>query len=78
MGKDQCCEFSNPKHDSDMTPKQKSLKTLATLPDDSTYEDVQEEVRILAALEDAECDIEAGRIVSHEAVKERLAKWTSS
>lgn len=61
-----------------MTPKQKALQTLATLPEDSTYEEVQQEVRILAALEEAERDIEAGRVIPHEEVKRRLATWTSS
>jgi len=61
-----------------MTPKQKALQTLETMPEDSTYEEVQHEVQILAALEEAERDIEAGRVVSHEEVKQRLATWTSS
>jgi predicted transcriptional regulator len=60
-----------------MTPKQKALQTLATLPEDSTYEDVEREVKILAALEEAERDIEAGRVVPHDEVKRRLATWTS-
>ena len=60
-----------------MTPKQKALQALATLPEDSSYEEVQEEVRILAALEVAERDIEAGRVVSHDEVKRCFATWTS-
>lgn len=60
-----------------MTPKQKALQTLATLPEDSTYEEVEREVKILAALEEAERDIEAGRVVPHEEVKRRLATWSS-
>ena len=61
-----------------MTPKQKALQTLATLPEDATYEDVQQEVRILAALEEAERDIRERRVVSHDEVKQRLAGWTSN
>ena len=61
-----------------MTPKQKALQSLATLPEDSTYEEVQQEVRILAALEEAERDIATGRVVSHDEVKRRLAAWTSN
>ena len=60
-----------------MTPKQKALQTLATLPEDSTYEEVQQEVGILAALEEAERDLQAGRVISHDEVKRRLATWTS-
>jgi predicted transcriptional regulator len=61
-----------------MTPKQKTLQALETLPGDASYDDLQEEVRILAALEEAESDIREGRVVSHEEAKRRLAQWTSS
>jgi predicted transcriptional regulator len=61
-----------------MTPKQKTLLAIGTLPEDASYEDVQEEIRILAALEEAEVDIREGRLVSHDEAKKRLAQWTSS
>jgi predicted transcriptional regulator len=61
-----------------MTPKQKALQALGTLPEDASYEDVKEEVRILAALDEAEGDIREGRVVSHEEAKRKLAEWTSS
>jgi predicted transcriptional regulator len=61
-----------------MTPKQKTLQALGTLPEDASYEDLQEEVKILAALEEAEADIREGRVVSHDEAKKRLAQWTSS
>ena len=61
-----------------MTPKQKTLQALATLPDDSSYDDLKEEIRILAALEEGESDIREGRVATHEEAKRRLAQWTSS
>jgi predicted transcriptional regulator len=61
-----------------MTPKQKTLQALETLPDNASYEQLQEEVRILAALEQAEADIRENRVVPHDEVKRRLAQWTSS
>ncbi len=61
-----------------MTPKQKTLQALGTLPEDASYEQLQEEVKILAALEAGEADIREGRVVSQEEVKRRLAQWTSS
>lgn len=61
-----------------MTPKQKTLQALGSLPEDASYDDLQEEVRILAALNEAESDIREGRVVSHEEAKRRLAQWTSS
>ena len=61
-----------------MTPKQKSLHALGTLPENASYDDLQEELKILAALDEAESDIRAGRVVSHEEAKRRLAQWTSN
>jgi predicted transcriptional regulator len=61
-----------------MTPKQKTLQALGTLPENASYEQLQEEVQILAALEEAEKDIREGRLVTHEEAKRRLAQWTSS
>ncbi|HEY0967618.1 MAG TPA: hypothetical protein VGD88_09525 [Opitutaceae bacterium] len=67
-----------PAYRSDVTPKQKAIQALGTLPENASYEQLQEEVRILAALEEAEADIRDGRVVAHDDVKRRLAKWTSS
>ena len=61
-----------------MTPKQKALQSLAALPEDASYEELKEELRVLAALQEAEQDISEGRVVSHEEAKRRLAQWTSS
>lgn len=58
-----------------MTPKRKTLQALGTLPEDASYGDFQEEVKILAALNEAESDIREGRVVSHEEAKRRLARW---
>lgn len=67
-----------PSYGSDMTPKQKTLQAIGTLPEDVSYEQLQEEVRILAALDEGEAEIREGRVVSQEEVKRRLAQWTSS
>jgi predicted transcriptional regulator len=61
-----------------MTPKQKTLQALGTLPEDASYDELQEELKILAALDEAEADIREGRVVSHEEVKRRLTQWTLS
>jgi hypothetical protein len=58
-----------------MTPKQKTLQALGTLPEDASYEDLQEEIKILAALEEAEADIREGRVVYKDLSKKRLDQW---
>ena len=61
-----------------MTPKRKTLQALGNIPEDASYDQLQEVVKILAALEEAEADVRKGRVVSHEEVKRRLAQWSSS
>ena len=61
-----------------MTPKQKTLQVLATMPEDASYDELSQEVKIVAALEEAEQDVRAGRVVSHEEAKRRLSQWISS
>lgn len=60
-----------------MTPKEKTLKVLATMPEDSSFQELEQEVKIAAALEAAEEDVRSGRVVSHEEAKRRFAKWIS-
>ncbi len=60
-----------------MTPKEKTLKVLAAMPADSSYDELEQEVKVVAALEEAELDIRSGKVVTHDEVKLRLARWIS-
>jgi predicted transcriptional regulator len=59
-----------------MTVKEKVLSAIQKLPDDIDYKDVAEEVALLAAVREAERDVEEGRTVSNEVMKERIKGWT--
>jgi hypothetical protein len=60
-----------------MTVKQQVLQAIQRLPDDIDYRDVAEEVAFLAAMVEAEEDIQAGRVISNEQMKSRIAEWTA-
>ena len=47
------------------------------LPDDIDYRDVTEEVAFLAAMQEAERDIQEGRLVSNDEMKVRIAEWSA-
>lgn len=57
-----------------MSAKQAVLEAINRLPDHINYKDIVEEVSFLAALEEAEEDIQDGRVVSNEAVLKQLEK----
>jgi predicted transcriptional regulator len=57
------------------TAKQSAIELIENLPDDSSYEDIMERLYFLQKVEAGLKDIEDGRVVSHEEVKKRLARW---
>jgi hypothetical protein len=56
-----------------MTPKQNVLRFVATLPDDVTYERIKYHVDVMYAVEQAEEDIKAGRVIDHDELFDQLA-----
>jgi len=60
-----------------MTSKDLAIKTIQELPDSATWEDIEERVRFLAAIDKGLADVRAGRVVPHDEVKESLREWLS-
>jgi predicted transcriptional regulator len=61
-----------------MSAKQAVLKAVRALPDDSTIEQIAEEIAIMAAIERGEEDIAAGRTMTHEEVVKRKRPWKTT
>ena len=61
-----------------MSVKDQVLQAIHRLPDDIDYRDVTEEIAFLAAVREAERDIDEGRLVSNERMKTRIAEWTAN
>ena len=61
-----------------MSIKDQVLQAIHRLPDDIDYRDIAEEVAFLAAVRQAERDIEEGRLVANEQMKARINEWTAS
>jgi len=59
------------------TPKQQVQELLENLPEDASLEDIQYHIYVRQKIEQGLADVAAGRIVSHEEVQRRLAKWLS-
>ncbi len=57
------------------TVKQNVLEVIENLPDDSSYEDIMEKIYFMQKVEAGLKDVEEGRVIPHEEVKKRLAKW---
>jgi predicted transcriptional regulator len=57
------------------TAKEQVQQLLSALPEDATLEDIQYHIYIRQKIEQGLVDVEAGRVVSHAEVQQRLAKW---
>jgi predicted transcriptional regulator len=59
------------------TAKQEVQKILDSLPDDTPLEQIQYHLYVLQKIEEGRRAIDEGRVLSHEEVQRRLAKWLS-
>ena len=61
-----------------MSVKQQVLQVVSRLPDDADFRDVTEEIAFLAAIREAEQDMQEGRVITNEQMKSRLGGWTGN
>jgi len=55
--------------------KAEALRMIEALPDDVTLEDIQYHLYVIYQVRQGMRDLDEGRVISHEEVKQRLAKW---
>jgi predicted transcriptional regulator len=58
-----------------MTMKEKAIQAVQALPEDASIEDAMERLFLLAKVERGIRQADAGDLIPHEKVKERMAKW---
>ena len=58
-----------------MTTKQIALKTIEQLPDDASWEDIQERINFIAGVRKGLRELEEGQGIPHETVREEFAEW---
>jgi predicted transcriptional regulator len=61
-----------------MTAKEKVIQAVQALPDDASIEDAMERLLLLAKIERGIQQADAGELIPHEKVKERMAKWLNN
>lgn len=57
------------------TAKEQVRQILQNLPEDASLEDIQYHIYVCQKIQQGVDDDEAGRVISHAEVQERLAKW---
>jgi len=60
-----------------MKDKQVAIQTINKLPEDTSMEEIAEELQIMAAIRKGKADVNAGRVKSHAQVEKLFETWIS-
>ena len=60
-----------------MTTKEKMIAVMEELPSDATIEDAMDRLVFMAKLERGLREVDEDMTISHEELRERMAKWLS-
>jgi predicted transcriptional regulator len=55
--------------------KDQVQEILETLPEDASLEDIQYHIYVRQKIQQGMDDVEAGRVITHDEVQQRLATW---
>ena len=58
-----------------MNTKELAIRTLEELPEDATWEDVQERINFLAGIRKGLRELDAGKGIPHGCVRDEFAQW---
>ncbi len=61
-----------------MTTKQIAIQTIQELPDDATWDDIQERVCFVAGVRKGLWELVEGRGIPHVRIREEFAEWLSN
>jgi hypothetical protein len=55
-----------------------AIKSIQELPEDSTWEDIQERINFIAGVRKGLRELDEGKGIPHEKVREEFREWLSS
>ncbi|MBN1972462.1 MAG: hypothetical protein JW787_02390 [Sedimentisphaerales bacterium] len=61
-----------------MTIKEIALQTIKNLPEDASWEDIKERINFIAAIRKGLSELNEGKGISHDKVKEEFAEWLTN
>ena len=61
-----------------MTTKETAIRSIQELPEDATWEDIQERINFVAGVGKGLRELDEGKGVAHERVREEFREWLSS
>lgn len=61
-----------------MTIKEAAVRSIQELPEDATWEDMQERINFVAGVRKGLRELDEGKGIAHERVREEFREWISS
>ncbi|MDR4494967.1 MAG: hypothetical protein AB7P17_12430 [Nitrospirales bacterium] len=61
-----------------MNTKELAIQSLQELPDDASWEDIQERINFVAGIRKGLRELDEGKGIPHARVKEEFAEWLSA
>jgi predicted transcriptional regulator len=61
-----------------MTSKEIALKTIEQLPENASWEDIQERINFIVGVRKGLRELDEGRGIPHDKVREEFAEWLTS
>jgi hypothetical protein len=58
-----------------MTTKQIAIQTIQQLPDNATWDEIQERIRFVAGVRGALRELDEAKGIPHDQVREEFAEW---
>lgn len=60
-----------------MSTKELAMETIKDLPENASWQEIEERIHFLAAIEKARAEVRRGEVTPHEDVRNLLEKWLS-
>lgn len=61
-----------------MTIKETAIKSIRDLPEDATWEDIQERISFIAGIRKGLRELDEGKGIRHEELRREFSEWLSS
>ena len=61
-----------------MNSKQIAIKSIQDLPEEATWEDIKERINFIAGVRKGIQELDEGKGISHEQIKEEFKEWLSN
>jgi len=61
-----------------MTTKEIAIRSIKELPENATWEDIQERINFIAGVRKGLRELDEGKGIDHERVREEFKQWLSS